>query len=239
MISREEENLIIDQCRTRIKNAIKKEKFSSFNNNEYYKLLSFIENFEILRHFWTMGLDHKDPKQDISLFSIVYYVLNFKHNEYVWELNEIKGKETDYEQEKMFLIAFEDYRDYILGVLSKEHDISNAFDIFKKHLDHLNQIEFDYFIESKYYDEFANRYLVLFFFTEEFDELDIVAEVEGVSEGMNEYYFNKLREKFDLIELGHIDKLLFFEQKKVELRYFIETTLRKTFSIDMLKILGT
>lgn len=229
-------------CTIRVKNAIKKDNIFISRADEYDSLLEFFEQFELLRHFWTKALDLKEPNQQVALFSIVYYFLDFQHDELNFYFGDDKEELTQKEEDLWLNVTHfiqnpkEDYKNYILDYLSQKLKISDAHDVFDKHLTHLYRIHFGNFITSDCFDQFTHRYLLYFFFTKEFNEIDLEKDLIMTDENRGKINFEELKNQFDRIEVKHFGKYDFFQFKQLELRRFIEVTLRKSLTSGMLML---
>lgn len=232
----------IAQCAIRVKNAINKDNIFISKANEYDNLLEFFEQFELLRYFWTKALDLKDPNQQIALFSIVYYLLDFQDDEFDFYFGDDKEKLTQKEQDLWLNVTDfienpkEDYKNYILDYLSQKLKITDAQELFEKHLTHLYKIHFANFITSGYFDQFIDRYLLFFFFTEEFNEIDLEKDIIMIDENRGKINIEELKNQFDRIEVRYLDKYDFFQFKQIEIHRFVEVTMLKSLNSGMLML---
>jgi hypothetical protein len=235
------------KCSIKVSNAFKKE--GIIDQNENKKNIDFFSDIEFLRHQWTKILGLKSDKEKLAIFSIIYYLLEiqFDGNPYYWAKNQV---EMDYENEiqywgrvtsnleKPIMI----YKNFIVEDYIGKTNF-NAESIFKEHLDHLHKINFfdllmfkgDYFEEElnknvvKSRIDLISRYLLVFFHSELFYEIDIIKDKNGSIDT------DKLLDKIDSIiimspNLGfQFDKV---QAKLYALSNFTTYSLLKSFNKD-------
>lgn len=233
----------IAKCAIRVNNSIDKNNILCSRVNEYKNLLDFIERFEILRFYYARTLNLQEPNQQIALFALVYYFLDFQDDDYYFYFGEDKEKLTATERNLWIEVTNfikspkEDYKIYILNYLSKKYSINNANETFKKHLNHLYKINFYNFITSDCFEKYTHIYLFSYFYTKEFEEIDLEKNLIMVDENHGTINFEELNNQFHKIDVRYsITKHDFYQSKTLSIKNLIDVSLKKSLNSEILML---
>jgi hypothetical protein len=223
------------KCNTRVSKAIIKEEL--FYSEQYENVVDFITKFEFLRHTWTESLHLKTEKQKLAMFCLVYYILAkyYSADPYFWA--EDKNEMTDSEEEHwdrvsdLFDYPIDAYKDYILN----NSDIINISDInemFEKYKGHLVSINFANMLLSEKLNHLVHKYLLVYFNSDLFFEIDLMKDVIPIDERWGEINVKELENQIEHVIINTPDLGLNIEEvqyKLMQYRIFCDTTLLTTF----------
>jgi len=224
------------KCTIRVAKAIDKKNL--IRPNEYERVIDFLTKYELVRHIWTKELNCKTEKQKIAVFALVFYLLELQifGDPYFWADNQ--ESLTDDEDELWLRIsdllenAMEDYKKFILNNSVEKGRGVDVSIIFDKYLKHLHKIDFINFLLSKEMKHLANKYLLVYLESDEFDNIDVMKDVIIIDDERGKINIKELENQIDQIVLKTPNLGLDFDRiqiKLVKLRLFCDTTLLTTF----------
>lgn len=222
------------KCNARVYKAIEKSKV--VDQKQYDKIVQFIGNYEFLRQTWTESLNLKTDKQKLAMFALVYYILVIYEGGDPFFWAEDKNEMTDSEEEHwdrvldLFNYPISAYKDYILNN-SGIFNVPNISEEFVKYKDHLIMVNFSSWLFNEELNKLINKYLLVFFNSDFFFEIDIMKDLIPIDEERGSINIKELENQIDRVimitpDLGlNIEKNQF---KLTELKIFSDTTLMTT-----------